>query len=93
MNSLEMLAKEQCYDVIGLDWTVNPVEARNRLGTNVTLQGNMDPCALFTTAVIIKNLSYFISLKKKEKKYTNGFVHIYVFFITRIILVVELNKW
>lgn len=49
MNSLEMLAKVQCYDVIGLDWTVDPLEARNRLGTNVTLQGNMDPCALFAT--------------------------------------------
>lgn len=93
MNSLEMLAKEQCYDVIGLDWTVNPVEARNRLGTNVTLQGNMDPCALFTTAVIIKNFSYFISLKKRKEKVYKWFVYIYIFFITRIMLVVELNKW
>ncbi|KAK2586787.1 hypothetical protein KPH14_011812 [Odynerus spinipes] len=32
MSSLKMLAKTQCYDVIGLDWTVDPAEARNSLG-------------------------------------------------------------
>lgn len=47
MNSIEKLAKTQCYDVIGLDWTINPTEARNKLGSNITLQGNMDPCALY----------------------------------------------
>ena len=51
LDSLELLAKDQCYDVIGLDWTVNPQEARRRLGDNVTLQGNMDPCAMFDTEV------------------------------------------
>ena len=51
MKSLEMLAKSQSYDVIGLDWKVDPVEARDRLGPNVTLQGNMNPYALFATEV------------------------------------------
>lgn len=50
---MELLAKDQCYDVIGLDWTVNIQEARERLGNNVTLQGNMDPCAMFDTKVNI----------------------------------------
>ncbi|XP_012255960.1 uroporphyrinogen decarboxylase [Athalia rosae] len=49
LNSLEMLAKEGGYDVIGLDWTIDPSEARARLGPNVTLQGNMDPCALYAS--------------------------------------------
>ncbi|KAK0078115.1 hypothetical protein PV326_009578 [Microctonus aethiopoides] len=48
-DSLELLAKDQCYDVIGLDWTVNPVEARERFGSNITIQGNMDPCAMYST--------------------------------------------
>lgn len=51
MNSLEILAKDQSYEVIGLDWTVDPVEARERLGLNVTLQGNMDPCAMYSSQV------------------------------------------
>ncbi|XP_015601480.1 uroporphyrinogen decarboxylase isoform X2 [Cephus cinctus] len=49
LKSLEMLAKDGDYEVIGLDWTVDPAEARKRLGPNVTLQGNMDPCALYAT--------------------------------------------
>ena len=34
-------------DVIGLDWTVKPEEARKI--TNKTLQGNLDPPALYST--------------------------------------------
>lgn len=51
MNSLEMLTKDQNYEVIGLDWTVDPAEARKRLGPNVTLQGNTDPCAMYSSQV------------------------------------------
>lgn len=51
MNSLEMLAKSKTYEVIGLDWTVDAAEARRRLGPDITLQGNLDPCALYATKV------------------------------------------
>lgn len=44
--ALEDLA-ESGYDVIGLDWTIDPVEARQKVGSRVTLQGNLDPCALY----------------------------------------------
>ena len=43
------------YDVIGIDWTVNPAEARKVVGDNVTLQGNLDPCALYASKVIRKS--------------------------------------
>lgn len=49
MNSLKILAMDQSYEVIGLDWTVDPIEARKQLGPNVTLQGNMDPCAMYSS--------------------------------------------
>jgi uroporphyrinogen decarboxylase len=39
------------YDVVGLDWTVDPVKARAILGDKITLQGNMDPCALYSSKV------------------------------------------
>ena len=52
MDSIELLAKEGGYDVIGLDWTVDPVEARRRVGPNITLQGNMDPTGLYASPVI-----------------------------------------
>ncbi|TRY73211.1 hypothetical protein TCAL_02548 [Tigriopus californicus] len=44
--ALEQLARTG-YDVIGLDWTMNPESSRARVGNNVTLQGNLDPCALY----------------------------------------------
>ncbi len=34
-------------DVIGLDWTVDLGRARERVGANIALQGNLDPHALF----------------------------------------------
>ncbi|XP_063226894.1 uroporphyrinogen decarboxylase isoform X3 [Bacillus rossius redtenbacheri] len=35
------------YEVVGLDWTVDPGVARAAVGPGVTLQGNLDPCALY----------------------------------------------
>ncbi len=34
-------------EVIGLDWNMDIVESRELIGEEKTLQGNMDPCALF----------------------------------------------
>ncbi|KAK9498380.1 hypothetical protein O3M35_003026 [Rhynocoris fuscipes] len=44
--ALEELAKTG-YDIIGIDWTVDPILARQAVGPNITLQGNLDPCALY----------------------------------------------
>jgi len=38
---------ESGYETVGLDWTIKPQEARSIVGSGVTLQGNMDPCALY----------------------------------------------
>ena len=35
-------------DCLGLDWTINIDEARARVGDKVALQGNMDPCVLYS---------------------------------------------
>uniref|UniRef100_A0A2K5IT59 Uroporphyrinogen decarboxylase n=1 Tax=Colobus angolensis palliatus TaxID=336983 RepID=A0A2K5IT59_COLAP len=37
------------YEVVGLDWTVAPKKARECMGKTVTLQGNLDPCALYAS--------------------------------------------
>jgi uroporphyrinogen decarboxylase len=43
--ALEELALTE-YDVISLDWTINPAAARRQVHGK-PLQGNLDPCALF----------------------------------------------
>lgn len=35
------------FDVISLDWTMDPSEARRVVGTRAALQGNLDPAVLF----------------------------------------------
>ncbi|MCX7961976.1 MAG: uroporphyrinogen decarboxylase [Burkholderiales bacterium] len=42
---LEAMAESGC-DAVGLDWTVDPRDARRRIGARVALQGNLDPAAL-----------------------------------------------
>nr|CDS32386.1 uroporphyrinogen decarboxylase [Hymenolepis microstoma] len=37
------------FEVIGLDWTMEPAVARTLVGVDMTLQGNLDPCALYSS--------------------------------------------
>lgn len=37
-------------DALGLDWTTDIRQARERVGDKVALQGNMDPCVLYASA-------------------------------------------
>ena len=51
---LEAMAATGC-DALGLDWTVNPADARRRVGANVALQGNLDPVALFSSEEVVRS--------------------------------------
>jgi len=46
--SLEELSMSD-YEVVGLDWTIEPSQARMRVGQTITLQGNLDPCQLYAS--------------------------------------------
>jgi len=45
---LESIADSGC-DGVGIDWTTNLAEARQRIGDKVALQGNMDPSVLYAS--------------------------------------------
>ena len=50
---LEAIAGCGC-DCVGVDWTVNLADARQRVGDRVSLQGNLDPAVLFSTPQVIR---------------------------------------
>ncbi|CAG8998870.1 MAG: Uroporphyrinogen decarboxylase [Candidatus Celerinatantimonas neptuna] len=51
---LEWIADTGC-DAIGLDWTTDLKDARQRVGDRVALQGNMDPSMLYAPEKAIEN--------------------------------------
>jgi uroporphyrinogen decarboxylase len=44
----EEMGKLNCR-TIGLDWNMDPIESRKLIGNNKTLQGNLDPCVLYSS--------------------------------------------
>jgi uroporphyrinogen decarboxylase len=46
-HALGFLSANAGYDVLGLDWCIDPTEARHVVGEFVALQGNMDPNVLY----------------------------------------------
>ena len=60
---LEKMADTGC-DALGLDWTQDIGQARQRVGDKVALQGNMDPSVLYASPEVIKS---------EAKKVISGF--------------------
>jgi uroporphyrinogen decarboxylase len=42
-------------DAVGLDWTISVREARSRVGSQVALQGNLDPAVLLSTPEAVRS--------------------------------------
>jgi uroporphyrinogen decarboxylase len=51
---LELMGKSG-VDIVSLDWTVDMAVGRQRIGTHLGVQGNMDPCALFGSQDFIRD--------------------------------------
>lgn len=52
-HALDSLADAD-FDVIGLDWTIRPSEARRIVGGRAALQGNLDPAVLYAEPSVIR---------------------------------------
>lgn len=68
------LAELNCQ-VIGLDWTMDPVETRKITGRDKTLQGNLDPCVLYADFSTIKKESKKMIDKFGKRKYIANLGH------------------
>lgn len=62
----EDLGKLNCR-TIGLDWNMDAVESRKLIGPSKTLQGNLDPCALYSDFSTIEKLT-----KEMLKQFEGG---------------------
>ena len=51
---LELMA-ESGVDIVSVDWTIDMALARQRLGTDMGVQGNLDPCVLFGSQELIRD--------------------------------------
>ncbi|XP_055372574.1 uroporphyrinogen decarboxylase [Condylostylus longicornis] len=63
------------YDIISLDWTVDPIKAREAVGPNITLQGNLDPQDLYKTPEEIKSLTRDMVNKFGKRRYIANLGH------------------
>ncbi|KAH8405690.1 hypothetical protein KR215_006569 [Drosophila sulfurigaster] len=63
------------YDVLGLDWTVDPVEARRLVGPNITLQGNLDPQDMYRDAGELRTLTTEMVHKFGKSRYIANLGH------------------
>jgi uroporphyrinogen decarboxylase len=70
-HSLEEIA-EIGADVVGIDWTIDLAEARDRIGGKVAIQGNMDPAILMASPDRIRK-----EVRSILKKYGKGEGHIF----------------
>ncbi len=68
---LEQIAATGCNGV-GLDWTTSLAEARQRIGSQVALQGNLDPSVLYASPETIR-----IEALKVLESFGHGSGHIF----------------
>ena len=68
---LEAMADTGC-DALGLDWTTDIGEARQRVGDRVALQGNMDPSTLYASPEVIRK-----SVANILESYGHGSGHVF----------------
>lgn len=67
-SSMLELVKASGAEVIGLDWRIEISDAVERLGGDVSIQGNLDPCSLFGTDELIKERTSHILKGAKRAK-------------------------
>ncbi len=59
-------------DVIGIDWTIDMAKARDKIGSKVAIQGNLDPTVLYAEPGFIRR-----EAKKVLESYGEGSGHIF----------------
>lgn len=67
-GSMLRLIKQSGADVLGLDWRIDIGDAIDIIGSDVAVQGNLDPCTLFGSRDLIRDRVKRILLGAKKAK-------------------------
>jgi uroporphyrinogen decarboxylase len=70
----EDMGKLNC-DVVGLDWNMDIAESRKLVGDSKTLQGNLDPCVLYSSFDEIKKHTRSMIQQFGTQKYIANLGH------------------
>ena len=73
-SALASLAEKAGYDVIGIDWCIDPVDARTAVGDKIALQGNMDPMVLYGGREAIEREAKRVCERFKGGKAPKGWI-------------------
>jgi uroporphyrinogen decarboxylase len=73
-GSLPSIASMNC-NTIGLDWNMNVNHVREIVGENMTLQGNLDPCALYASHEEIEKMTKNMLNSFKSKRHIVNLGH------------------
>lgn len=73
-NSVADLAKMDC-NTIGVDWNMKINDVRNTVGDTRTLQGNLDPCALYSSHKEVEMLTTNMLDSFKSKRHIVNLGH------------------
>ncbi|MDG1332997.1 MAG: uroporphyrinogen decarboxylase [Crocinitomicaceae bacterium] len=73
-NSVADLAKMDC-NTIGVDWNMKMSDVRNAVGDTRTLQGNLDPCALYSSHKEVETLTTNMLDSFKSKRHIVNLGH------------------
>lgn len=63
------------YEVIGLDYNVDPEDARRRVGPNITVQGNLDPQDMYKPVEELRELIETMVKKFGKQRYIANLGH------------------
>jgi uroporphyrinogen decarboxylase len=74
ITSVNAIAKLDC-NTIGLDWNMDLVQIREDIGETRTLQGNLDPCALYSSHSEVERLTKNMLNSFKSKRHIVNLGH------------------
>jgi uroporphyrinogen decarboxylase len=73
-RAISSIAQMKC-NTIGIDWNMDIHQVRNQVGSNYTIQGNLDPCALYASHSSVETLTKKMLLSFENNRHIVNLGH------------------